>query len=872
MQHPLLSKFKTIGFTSFIAVGLIGCGDEKAVEPAPQENQASVENVAEAVTAQGQTIANPAVWPSLKSAVKQDPEMEKKIAALLEKMTLKQKVAQMIQPEIRAFTVEQMREYGFGSYLNGGGAFPNNDKFAKVDDWLALADAFYDASVDASLDGSSIPTMWGTDAVHGHNNVIGATIFPHNIGLGAANNPELIKKIGAATAAEVKATGIEWIFAPTVAVVRDDRWGRTYEGYSEDPDIVKVYAKAMVEGLQGSGEKFLGEGKAIATAKHFIGDGGTDKGDDQGNNLSTEEQLRDIHGQGYITAIESGVQTIMASFNSWNGKKMHGNRSLLTDVLKEKMGFDGLVVGDWDGHAQVAGCEKISCAQAINAGVDIIMVPNDWELMYKNTLKQVESGEIAIARINDAVTRILRVKMRAGLFDAGKPSARPVAGDEEIIGSSDHRAIAQQAVRESLVLLKNKGGLLPLAPNQNVLVVGDAANDIGKVSGGWTISWQGTGNKNADFPGATSVFAGIESLVSGAGGKATLSVDGSFTVKPDVAIAVFGENPYAEGEGDIANLQYQRETKKDLALLKKLKASGVPVVSVFITGRPLWVNKELNASDAFVVAWLPGSEGAGVAEVIFKNADGSIAHDFAGKLSFSWPKYDTQAVVNRHDENYDPLFPYGFGLTYKDKDTLGDDLSEEAEKVEAKLADREFELFKNRPLHGLELYIGDSAEWAVPVNQSIMTSKDSENITVRAINWKVQEDARQVVWAGDSLAVVYLAKQGQQENYYDFLENKAALTFDFRVDERPTSKVELKIDCGYPCSGTIDVQKALADAPVGEWQSFSVDLACFEKAGTDFSAVSAPWVIATEGRLSMAFANVKYVPQAASQATIQCAD
>ncbi|MCJ8274997.1 MAG: glycoside hydrolase family 3 protein, partial [Psychrosphaera sp.] len=500
---------------------------------------------------------------------------------------------------------------------------------------------------------SAIPTLWGTDAVHGHNNVIGATLFPHNIGLGAANNPKLLEKIATITASEVMVTGIDWVFAPTVAVVRDDRWGRTYEGYSEDPEIVKAYAAAIVTGLQGAGDEFLSERRVIGTVKHFLGDGGTELGDDQGDNLDTEQRLFDIHAQGYVGGLTAGAQTVMASFNSWHGKKNHGNKYLLTDVLKTRMGFDGLVVGDWNGHGQVAGCSNESCPQSINAGMDVLMAPTtSWKPLYYNTIAEVKAGQISQARIDDAVRRILRVKMRAGLFTKPSPANRPLSGKTAMIGSDEHRAVARQAVRESLVLLKNHQQLLPLSPGQHVLLAGDGADNIGKQSGGWTITWQGTGNANSDFPGGTSIYQGVKESVEAAGGTAELNVEGEFKQKPDVAIVVFGEDPYAEGNGDLDNLEYQRGNKKDLALLKKLKAQGIKVVSVFISGRPMWVNAELNASDAFVAAWLPGSEGQGVADVLFTKPNGQMNYDFKGKLSFSWPTTPQQATVNRFDDEY----------------------------------------------------------------------------------------------------------------------------------------------------------------------------------------------------------------------------
>jgi beta-glucosidase len=611
-------------------------------------------------------------WPSLSSDVSEN--VESTVASILSSMTIAEKVGQMVQAEIRYVTPNQARDWNLGSVLNGGGTWPNG-QYSTVADWVALADSFYEASTDTSDGGVGIPLIWGTDAVHGHNNVVGATIFPHNIGLGATNNPQLMREIGEITALEVAATGIDWVFAPTLAVVRNDTWGRTYEGYSEDPEIVRAYAGEIVKGLQGEGDNLFSPANVIATAKHFVGDGGTENGIDQGNTVVTEDVLRNVHSQGYFSALEAGAQTVMASYNSWNGSKLHGNQYLLTDVLKQQMGFDGFVIGDWNGHGQVPGCSDDQCAEAIMAGVDMIMVPSAWQPLIQNTIAQVENGIIPISRINDAVSRILRVKMRAGYADKVKPSERLHANNSSLIGAPAHRAVARQAVRESLVLLKNSDNILPLDRNLDVLVAGNAANDIGMQSGGWTVSWQGLTNANNSFPGGTSIYQGIQSVVNSAGGTTRLSTNGNYSgSKPDVAIVVFGEPPYAEGAGDLSNIEYQAGYKSDLAMLESLKAQNIPVISIFITGRPLWVNKELNASNAFVAAWLPGSEGGGIADVIFKAANGGINHDFTGKLSFSWPKQSNQLVLNRGDENYDPLFAYGFGLNYQDTDTLGDNL------------------------------------------------------------------------------------------------------------------------------------------------------------------------------------------------------
>ena len=641
-----------------IAGGLLqGCGGDRPATTASGTDSAPATQVQ---------------WPNAKSAVAADPQIEARIAELLKQLTLEQKIGQMTQPDIRDVTPQDVKQYRLGSILNGGGAFPGNKKYAKASDWVALADRYYEASMDTSTGAPAIPIIWGTDAVHGHNNVVGATLFPHNIGLGAMNNPDLIEKIGAATAVEVAVTGLDWTFAPTVAAVRDERWGRTYEGYSEDPEIIRAYAGKMVAGIQGAAgtPAFLDGNHVLATAKHFIGDGGTNLGVDRGNNVAPEQKLLEIHGQGYITSLEAGVQTVMASYNSWQGWKLHGHRYLLTDVLKNQMGFDGFIISDWDAIDEVQGCSKDKCADAVNAGVDMFMVPKDWKSFITNTVAQVKAGDIPESRIDDAVTRILRVKLRAGMFEKGKPSSRPLANKSELIGSPEHRAIARQAVSESLVLLKNRSGVLPLRRDAKVLVAGEGADSISKQAGGWTISWQGDGNTNKDFPGGTSIFAGIKAVAP----AATLSVDGSFSDKPDVAIVVFGEDPYAEFMGNIKSIDYQGADGRDAALMTKLKAAGIPVVSVFLSGRALWVNPELNASDAFVAAWLPGSEGAGVADVLFRNEQGEVNKDFKGKLSFSWPRSTDQFEINRNDPNYAPLFAYGFGLTYADKDTLGDDL------------------------------------------------------------------------------------------------------------------------------------------------------------------------------------------------------
>ena len=612
----------------------------------------------------GAASVHPQRWPKLRAPVPPDPQLEHRIDLLLARMTVEQKVGQLIQADIASLTPDDLKHYALGSVLNGGNSAPRDDKLASPSEWLALADRFYDASTGAA-GCAGIPTLWGTDAVHGHNNVPGATIFPHNVGLGAARDPQLIRRIGEITALEVRVTGLDWTFAPTVAVARDARWGRTYESYSEDPQLVREYAAAMVTGLQGAAgtAQFLDPAHVLATPKHFLGDGGTG-GRDQGDNLTTERELRNLDAPGYEAALAAGAQTVMVSYSSWHGLKMQGNRALLTDVLKGRMGFEGVLIGDWNGHAQLPGCSAGSCADAVNAGLDVLMAPDAWRELFTAMLAQVRQGVIPAARLDDAVRRVLRVKLRAHLDREGRPSSRPYAGHYELLGSPEHRAVARQAVRESLVLLKNRSHLLPLPPRSRVLVAGDAADSFARQSGGWTIDWQGT-EPNEAFPHGETIYAGIARCVNDAGGHATLSPTGEFYGRPDVAIVVFGEQPYAEFAGDVATLEYSPGEKHDLALLRRLHAQDVPVVAVFLSGRPLWVNAELDAADAFIAAWLPGTEGGGIADVLFRTPAGAVRYDFHGRLSFSWPASPRPPAVDGASGE-PPLFPLGYGLSYRD--------------------------------------------------------------------------------------------------------------------------------------------------------------------------------------------------------------
>jgi beta-glucosidase len=579
----------------------------------------------------------------------------------------------MVQTERMCMTPEQVKAWHIGSVLSGGGSAPGTNE---LHEWVTMNDDYWAASMEADEGHLAIPLLYGIDAIHGNNNVKGATIFPHNIGLGAANDPDLLARIAKVTAREILASGVEWTFAPTLAVARNSQWGRTYESYSEDPAIVSSYSGQFVDGLQGD----LGTDSVIACVKHWVGDGGTTEGIDQGETTLPEGELERLHMTGYYPAIETGVLTVMVSFNSWLGEKCHGHKYLLDYVLKEKLQFQGFVISDWDGIDYLSESYFDAVAGGANAGIDLFMVSENWQPFIKHLTHHVVSGTVPMSRIDDAVRRILRVKFAYGLFDKPRPAERHWSNHESF-GSLAHREVAREAVQKSLVLLKNEEDILPLGKQQKILVAGKNAHNIGHQCGGFTIAWQGTSG-NDFIEGGSSVWEGIQQLAP----NAVLSTDGSGNdadpALHDVAIVVIGETPYAEGMGDIrtgddvivqAGSQINGLLKvlepygntmvladlhpEDLQTINNITARGIPVITVLISGRPLVTNQELAASSAFVAAWLPGSEGQGVADVLFSEAN------FSGKLSFSWPK-NSDKTPNVGDLDYDPLFPYGFGLRY----------------------------------------------------------------------------------------------------------------------------------------------------------------------------------------------------------------
>jgi beta-glucosidase len=566
--------------------------------------------------------------------------------ALLAKMTLDEKIGQMVQVDSKALQDKaDVKKYFLGSVLSGGDSNPADNR---PETWLKFVNEFKAQALQTRL---KIPLLYGIDAVHGHNNVDGAVIFPHNIGMGATHDPQLVEREERVAAEEMAGTGIRWAFAPCVAVPQNPRWGRSYEGYSDDPALVAELGAAAMTGFQGR-ELSAQPTSVLACAKHFIGDGGTVDGIDQGNTVCDEATLRKLYLPPYIAAIKAGVGSIMVSYSSWNGQKMHGNRHLLTDVLKNELGFQGFLVSDWAAIDQLGADYKTDVETSINAGLDMVMIPygpgggNGYADFIADLKQLVADGKVSQSRIDDAVRRILRVKFQMGLFE--NPQTDPALLAK--IGSPEHREVARRCVRESLVLLKNSNSVLPLKKNlKRLAVVGKAADDLGIQCGGWTIDWQG---KTGDVTtGGTTLLAAIKKSVS-AETEVSFSPDGNGLKSADAIIVVVGELPYAEMKGDRAELSLAPE---DAALVAKAKATGAPVVTLLYSGRPLVLGAALDQSDAFLAAWLPGTEGLGMTDVLFGDCKPT------GKLPRAWPR-ETDSV--RDQSVSGAAFPFGFGLTF----------------------------------------------------------------------------------------------------------------------------------------------------------------------------------------------------------------
>jgi beta-glucosidase len=613
-----------------------------------------------AAAASASSQSTPSAGSAKASSSQKLSSFDPQVNELLAQMTLDEKVGQITQADQEHLQdVRDIETYFLGSLLSGGSSDPK--KSNQVQDWADMYDLYQSHALKTRL---RIPLLYGVDAVHGHNNVIGAVIFPHNLGLGATRNARLVEEIGRITAKEVRATGINWTFAPCVAVVRDERWGRTYEGYGEDPKLVSELGEAAVRGLQGS--DLADPLTVLACAKHFVGDGGTTWGTglpdknqpggryplDQGDTRLTEEELRRVHLEGYRGALKAGVATIMPSYSSWNGVKASGSKRLLTDILKEELGFEGFLISDYNAIDQLPGDYRSDIKESLNAGMDMVMIGSPKYREFFTTLKSLaESGDVPMTRIDDAVRRILRVKFAKGLMvkDANVFADRSLL---EGFGSAAHRSVARQAVRESIVLLKNENKRLPLQRGlKRIHLAGGNADDLGNQCGGWTIDWQG---QSGPATIGTTVLSAVRQTARHS--TVTYSVDGTGAAGADVGIVVVGETPYAEAAGDRRDLSL---SEKDISAIRAVKQAGVPVVLVLISGRPMILGAALDLADAVVVAWLPGSEGIGVADVLFGE------YKPTGKLPVSWPRSNDQLPINVGDAKYDPLFPFGFGLTYE---------------------------------------------------------------------------------------------------------------------------------------------------------------------------------------------------------------
>lgn len=574
-----------------------------------------------------------------------DPDSElnidERVNKLLSQMSLEEKIGQMTQVERNSLDrIEDIRDFYIGSLLSGGGSAPSNNT---AQGWADMYDTYQAYAVTTRL---KIPLIYGIDAVHGHNNVKNAVIFPHNIGLGCTRNPALVEQAATIIAKEVAATGIDWTFSPCIAVARNERWGRTYESFGETPELAVMMAEAKIKGYQQG--DLSANTSVLACAKHFIGDGGTVDGDDQGNTICDEQTLRQLHLPGYIAAIQQGVGSIMVSYSSWNGQKLHSHKYLLTDVLKNELGFKGFLISDYAAIDQIPGDFASDIEISINAGLDMIMVPDRYKEFISILRTLVNNGKVPMSRIDDAVRRILKVKMQMGLFE------RPLTNRSltPSLGSAAHREVARECVRQSLVLLKNSNSVLPLSKNlTRIHVTGKNSNDIGNQCGGWTISWQGG---SGEITHGTTILEAIQNTVS-TSTQVTHSIDGSGAAGADVGVVVIGETPYAEYNGDREDLSLSSE---DLLAINRLRNAGVPVVVILVSGRPMLIEPTLNNVDVFIAAWLPGTEGQGVADVLFGD------YNPTGKLSHSWPRSMSQIPVNNGDINYDPLFPYGYGLSY----------------------------------------------------------------------------------------------------------------------------------------------------------------------------------------------------------------
>lgn len=685
MQRRKVMKKRVMALMLALMLLFCGCGGQEQQTTVEEQNTVQEEQVAEGTQAEtdsqsaeeqetaeaAQSTEEQQGTEEVDKSVYMDPtqDVETRVEALLAQMTLEEKIAQMVQPEQANLTPEDVKKYGIGSALSGGGSAPTTGN--KPENWAERINELKAAALETRL---GIPLLYGIDAVHGNNNVYGAVIFPHNIGLGATGDTELVERIGQVVAQEVRATGIQWTFAPTLGNPQNERWGRTYECFSEDAEVVAEFGAAYIRGFQGvmGTDEYLDENHVLACAKHFIGEGYTTDGMNQGNVEMTQEEFDVLLESGildpYTRALNEGVRTVMISYNSVDGLKCHENKHLIRDVLKGELGFTGLVISDYNAVQQLSGVTyKEQIRQALDSGVDLFMEVSTWEDVMKNIKVLVEEGSVPMEQVDDAVRRILRVKFEAGLFEEEIDSA----AEQEMradIGSEEHREVAREAVRKSLVLLKNdkvgeQSALDALQQAENILICGQKAYDMGSQCGGWTISWQGLAGNITE---GTTIIDGIADAVMP---EKALSHDVKGEVKPenDAVIVVVGEGPYAETDGD-RTPESLKVSANDQEMLSNLKQSlidqgkeDIPVIAIVVAGRPINITDYMEDFDAVIMAWLPGTEGAGIADVLFGE------YDFTGKLPYTWVKDPADIAVKFEAGNEDKiLFPMGYGLTKAD--------------------------------------------------------------------------------------------------------------------------------------------------------------------------------------------------------------
>jgi len=674
--------------------------------------------------------------------------IDDRVGDLLSRMTLQEKIGQMTQVD-RSYVdtcKADITKYEIGSLLSGGGSSPHSNNPTS---WADMYDDFQSYALASRL---KIPLIYGIDAVHGNNNVFGATIFPHNIGMGCTHDEDLVRKADSIVAIEVSATGIDWTFAPCIAVPRNERWGRTYEGFGETLELTEIMARASVQGFQGN--DLSKNNKILACAKHYLADGGTENGINGGNSIMSEDELRRIHLPGYIEAIKQGVGSIMASYSSWNDVKMHGNKYLLTDVLKGELKFKGFIVSDWGGIDQLFGDFREDVKQSINAGIDMVMLPDRYKLFSATLADLVSTGEVTIDRIDDAVKRILRKKFELGLFE------RPYANRSLIsqVGSAEHREIAEQCVRESLVLLKKKDGILPLKKSgQKILVAGKGGNDIGMQCGGWTISWQGS---TGDITPGTTIYQAIQNVV----GINNVTYDryANNTSGYETAVVVIGETPYAEGNGDRSDLGLDSE---DITTVRKIKLAGLKTVVILLSGRPMIINPIIPFSDEIIAAWLPGTEGDGLADILFGD------YQPTGTLSHSWPRTMQQIPINFGDANYDPLFALSYGILSIQDSPIGSapEYYSSVCSKDRSYIEVNFNKTMNSPVGHESSFILKINGISIQIGSVQLNSADSKSIIINFSHPIMNDDKVTIQYAGHGLDANdggTLQSFGPEEVYY----------------------------------------------------------------------------------------------------------